>query len=61
MTTSGPAITPLYGITAPSHDFTKYNIERASSGVAVRQQHNNNSAHLFLLHHNRIGSIPEIS
>ena len=39
MTTSGPAIAPLYGITAPSHDFTKYNMERASSGVAVRQQY----------------------
>ena len=36
-TLSVPEIAPLYGIIAPNHDFTEYNRERASSGVAVRK------------------------
>ena len=60
---SGPAIALLYGIIAPSHDFTKYNRERASSGVAVRQQHNNGTIPLIHMYHyhSRIGSILGVS
>lgn len=36
----GSAFAPLYGIIAPSHDFTKYNRERVSSGVAVSPYYN---------------------
>ena len=34
-TPSGTVIAPLYGIIAPTHDFTKYNRERAPSGLDV--------------------------
>ena len=34
-TPSGTVIAPLYGIIAPTHDFTKHNQERALSGMDV--------------------------
>ena len=34
-TPSGIVIAPLYGIIAPTHDFTKYNRERAPLGLGV--------------------------
>lgn len=37
-TPSGTVIAPLYGIIAPTHDFTAYNQDRASSGLSVRVQ-----------------------
>ena len=37
-TPSGTVIAPLYGVIAPTHDFTKYNRERVSSELAVSME-----------------------
>ena len=37
-TPSGTVIAPLYGIIAPTHDFTQYNKERAPAELGVSHQ-----------------------